>query len=269
MKTLVFGATGYLGKHISRHLAQTGHEVTAVIRSPQGAAALEAMGIKTVIGDLGDQQHLDQYGRDHDAIVWAAQLMLEDESRVIDAFLANLKGTGKALIFTGGTSLLSERTDGDWSENNYAEDEVFTPRRQIAPRLEIENRVRAAAADGVRAMCIRPPLVWGNGGSKVIADIFHSAKKTGAACYVGRGLNVYSNVHVDDLAVVYGLALEKGVAGALYHAVSGETNYRTLAEYVAGQLQVPTRSVTVAEAAEIWDKFMGPIVAQQKDVSQQ
>ena len=260
MKILLLGATGYIGKHVAARLIAAGHSVTGFIRNTRSADSLEAAGITTLHGDLSDDAQLTSLGHDHDAIVWAAQLMLEDEQRVVSAMLRNLEGSNKPFIFTSGTSLLSERTDGDWSENTYAEDDTFPPRRQIAPRLEIENMVRASAARGIRSLCIRPPLVWGHGGSKVIADLYHSAAKTGAVCYVGRGLNVYSNVHVDDLAEVYRLALEKGVAGALYHAVSGETSYRSLAEKIGRHLDAPTRSVTVSEAAEIWDKFMGPIV---------
>jgi nucleoside-diphosphate-sugar epimerase len=64
-----------------------------------------------------------------------------------------------------------------------------------------------------------------------------------------------SNVHVDDLAEVYRLALEEGVAGALYHAVAGELNNRTLAEAVARDLDVPVRSVNFAEGVRRWGKF--------------
>lgn len=96
----------------------------------------------------------------------------------------------------------------------------------------------------------------------MIADFYHSARKTGAVCYVGRGLNVYSNVHVDDLAELYRLALEKGKAGALYFGVSGELSYGMMARVIAQHLGLPTRSVTVEEACEIWDKFMGKIVLQ-------
>lgn len=260
MNIIIFGASGYIGSHAASRLLSAGHSVTAVVRRPGSVSRLESEGARVVVADLDDDQRLAEFGPGHDGIIWAAQLMLEDEGRVVGALLDNLAGTGKAFVFTSGTSLLSQRTDGDWSENTYTEEEAFPPRRQIAPRLEIESLVRAAVGRGIRGMCVRPPLVWGNGGSKVIADLYHSAVKTGAVCYVGRGLNVYSNVHVEDLAELYRLALEKGAAGALYHAVAGETAYRTIAERIASHLGVPTRGVSVSEAAEIWDRFMGPIV---------
>jgi nucleoside-diphosphate-sugar epimerase len=155
---------------------------------------------------------------------------------------------------------MSIPTNGDWIENNFAEDEPFTPRRQIAPRLEIENKVRAAGNSGFRTIVVRPPLIWGNGGSKIISDLYHSAKTTGSVCYIGRGLNVYSNVHVDDLAELYRLAIVKGVSGALYHAVSGEVSYGVMADRIAGHLGVSSRSITIEEGCDIWDKFMASIV---------
>ncbi|MFA5632626.1 MAG: NAD-dependent epimerase/dehydratase family protein [Porticoccaceae bacterium] len=260
MKVIVYGGSGYIGKHAVLRLVADGHEVTAFARSETSARAVAALGATAAIGDLDDLAATMDVVRAHDAVVWVAQLMLEDERRVVGAMLDALADTGKTFIFTSGTSLLSIPTNGDWIENNYAEDEPFTPRRQIAPRLDIENMVRDAGQRGVRAMVVRPPLVWGNGGSKIISDFYHSARATGAVCYIGRGLNVYSNVHVDDLAALYSLAIDKGVSGALYHAVTGEVSYGVMADTIARHLGVPARSVTIEEGCDIWDKFMAGIV---------
>nr|WP_255643082.1 NAD-dependent epimerase/dehydratase family protein [Acidocella sp. KAb 2-4] len=257
---MVFGSTGYVGRHVTARLAEDGHAVTSYIRHASAVPGLEKIGARTVFGDLEDLSALPDIIAAQDAVIWMAQLMHEGERRVVSALLETLRGTGKTFIFTGGTSLLSIRTDGDWDERSFAEDDVFTPRRQVAPRLEVERMVRQSTADGVRGICIRPPLIWGNGGARYIADMYHSAQATGAVCYVGRGLNLYSNVHVEDLADVYSRAIERGVGGALYHAVSGELNNRMMAEGIARHLGIGTRSVTVEESIQIWDKFTGPIV---------
>lgn len=260
MKTIVFGATGYVGLHVAKHLVASGHDVHGLARSDSSAAKLREMGITPIAGDLDDDASIPAMIADFDAVVWAAQLMLEDEERVTRIMLDALAGTGRCFIFTSGTSLMSIPTGGDWDERSFAEDEPFTPRRQIAPRLEIEKMVRDASGRGVRSMVIRPPLVWGNGGCRMIADFYHSAQLTGAVCHIGRGLNVYSNVHVDDLAELYRLAIDKGRAGALYFAVTGEVSYGVMAMVIANELSVPTRSVTVEEGCEIWDRFMARIV---------
>ena len=260
MKTLIFGASGYVGRQVTAHLAAAGHDVTGFVRREDAVALMTERGAQAQVGAVTDADLLNTLIDGHDAIVWIAQLMLDEEQRVVRAMLERLRGSGKAFIFTSGTSLLSERTDGEWIEATYAEWDSFIPRRQVAPRLAIENMVREAGKNGIRAMVIRPPLIWGYGGSQVIADYYHSAAVTGAVCHVGRGLNVYSNVHVDDLADLYERAIEQGAPGALYHCVAGETNFRSMAERIARTLGVGTRSVSVSEAIEIWDKFTGPIV---------
>ncbi len=260
MKILIFGASGYVGSHVARHLAQNGHAVSGVVRTENSGRIVLDLGATAIPGDMSDLAAINAMVRDHDAVIWAAQLMLEDELRVTAALIDALAGSDRPLLFTSGTSLMSIPTGGDWDERSFAEDEPFEPRRQIAPRLEAEKIVRQAVDRGVRGIVIRPPLIWGNGGCRMIADFYHSARQTGAVCHIGRGLNVYSNVHVDDLAELYRLALEKGRGGALYFAVSGEVSYGVMARAIADSLQVGTRSVTVEEGCEIWDRFMARIV---------
>jgi nucleoside-diphosphate-sugar epimerase len=185
---------------------------------------------------------------------------LEPEHAAVAAFLDRMVGTGKTFIFTSGTGVLGQRTGGDWSQDSFAEDDPFTPARSIARRVETEDLVRAAAARGVRGIVLRPPLVWGPGDHGHVASIYRSVARTGAACYVGRGLNCYSNVHIDDLSRLYELALEKGAPGALYHAVAGEIPNRWIAEAVARDLGVEARSLTMEEAFEVWGKFAALIV---------
>jgi nucleoside-diphosphate-sugar epimerase len=260
MRTLIFGASGYIGSHVARRLVCAGHKVTAIVRSEKSAETASGTGATAHLADIDETPAMAELLLSHDAVVWVAQLMLEDERRFVEFALRALRGTGKTFIFTSGTSLLSERTNGEWIDVSYSEYESFVPRRQIAPRLAIENMVREYATRGVRALCIRPPLIWGNGGSQAIKDLYHSADATGAVCFIGRGLNVYSNVHVEDLAELFLLAVERGVPGALYHGVSGEVSFRSMAEAVAREVGVPTRSISIAESIDVWDKFTGPIV---------
>ena len=66
-------------------------------------------------------------------------------------------------------------------------------------------------------------------------------------------------LHVDDLAELYNLAIAKGQAGAVYHAVAGEENFRTLAEAVAKARGCATKSVSAEEAIEVWGPRNAPI----------
>lgn len=262
MKIIIFGATGYLGRHIAANLTAHGHDLSGFSRNAANDATLQAMGVRAVRGDLAQIDSIPAMLEEQDVVIFAAQLMLDHEKQVTQTIVDYLAGSGKTFIFTSGTSLMSIPTGGLWDERSFAEDEPFEPKRQIAPRLINEAIARDSAQRGVRGMVIRPSLIWGNGGSQIIADLYHSARTTGAVCHIGRGLNVYSNIHVEELAEIYRLAIEKGEAGALYFAVSGEVAYGVMAQRIAQHLGVPTRSVTVEEACDIWDKGLGKIILQ-------
>lgn len=260
MRVLIFGASGYIGQRVARRLLGDGHSVSGFVRNDKGAEAVRAHGAAVVMGNLDDPDSTRAALEAHDAAIWLAQLTLPEEKRVVGEFLRALKNSGKTFIFTGGTSVLSELTRGEWSDNSYAETDSFPPRGPLAVRAETEYMVRTAAQFGVRAMAVRPPLVYGHGGCKVISDIYHSARQTGAVCYVGRGLNTESSVHVDDLAMLFSLALDRGRAGALYHCVAAEVSFRAMAETIARKLGTGTRSITLEEAQQIWDKFTATTV---------
>lgn len=260
MRVLVFGASGYIGRHIVRNLVDNGRSVAGVVRSEPAAAVVRDTGAEALFGDLSAPETLMNFLDGADAVIWAAQLMLEEERALVAAMLERLRDETKTFVFTSGSSVMSERTDGYWIEDTYAEDEPFVPRHQIAARLETEALVRGASNERLRTAVIRPPLVWGNGGCQIIADFYHSARVTGSVCHVGPGLNVYSNVHVEDLAELYRLVLTKGARGGLYFAVSGELPFGIVAETIARHLGVTTRRVSIEEACVIWDKFMGGIV---------
>jgi nucleoside-diphosphate-sugar epimerase len=250
MRVLIFGASGYIGQRAVRRLLDDGYAVTGFVRNETGAQTVQALGAAAIIGSLDDAAATKSALESHDAALWLAQLTLPEEKRVIGEFLKTVRNSGKTFVFTGGASVLSEPTKGEWSDKSFAETDSFIPRAPLAIRAETEYAVRTAAQFGVRSIAVRPPLVYGHGGCKVISDLYHSARKTGAVCYVGRGLNAY----------LFSLALERGKPGALYHCVAAEASFRAMAETIAKGLGVGTRSVTVEEAQEIWDKFSGSTV---------
>ncbi|HEV2652724.1 MAG TPA: NAD-dependent epimerase/dehydratase family protein [Rhizomicrobium sp.] len=260
MQVFLIGAGGYLGSALCRCFRAAGHTVVALARSQEREIAFRHDGLETIRGDLSDHEVLASSALKADATIFAAAVPFDIEMPTIRPILENLSGTKKPFILTTGTAVLSHETPhGEWREENYGEDDPFTPPAWIATRVQTENFVRSAAKSDVRAMVVRPPLIWGHGGSKQIPAIFDSVRKTGSACYIGAGLNLYSHVHVDDLADVYRLAIERGVAGALYHAVAGEANFRALAEAAAQAMGTRSRSVSLEEAKAIWGDFIGPL----------
>ena len=78
--------------------------------------------------------------------------------------------------------------------------------------------LRAARSRGI---VIRPGWVYGRGGGTAGAWV-DSAKTQRRVRVPGDGKARWSPVHVDDLAELYTLALEKAPAGGIYNGTSGE-----------------------------------------------
>ncbi|WP_319448735.1 MULTISPECIES: NAD-dependent epimerase/dehydratase family protein [unclassified Mycobacterium] len=255
MKTLVVGATGYLGSAIARNLNLHGAETYGLARSPEKSAQLTAAGVRPFDGGLDDIGQRKALVEPFDVIVLAAAMPFDLEYEVVSSLVDLCRGSRRHLILTSGTGVLAiDSKDGRWNENTFAEDDPFPFPASFAreARLKTEDLVRAAAADGLHTTVVRPPLLYGHGGSSQVPMIFDSVSKTGDASYIGHGLNLYSNVHVDDAADVFRLAIEKGTPGALYHAVAGEADYRSIAEAVATVSGCKAQSISYEQACEIW-----------------
>ncbi|PPT75981.1 nucleoside-diphosphate sugar epimerase [Xanthomonas theicola] len=253
---LVLGATGFVGGAIVRHLVRCGHRISGLARNDVKAVQLVDAGIDPVYGDIEtDLSSVLAAARAADAVIYAAQIAPLAEQQAIVDLLEALTDTGKSFLFLSGSGVLCQRTNGAWSADSFAEDDAFVPEPLAAARIQTEQSVRAAARRGVRAMVVRPPLIWGPGDHGHVSMVYRSVSVTGAACYVGNGLATYGNVHVDDIADLFARALQSGEAGALYHAVAGEIPNRWIAEAVARDLGVPARSISMTEAAEIWGEF--------------
>ncbi|MGP3941360.1 NAD-dependent epimerase/dehydratase family protein [Streptomyces sp. 6N106] len=256
MEVFIIGATGFVGGAVARPLAGAGHHITGLARAEAAAIALEAQGITPVAGDLETRRpETISAARLADTVIYAAQADPAQETATLDELIQALAGSGRTLVFLSGSGVFLQRTAGAWSQDSFAEDDPFTVEPQATARKAVEDKVLAAAAHGIRTWVIRPGLIWGPADHGHVSMVYRSVAATGAACYVGEGLNTYSHVHVDDVTRVFGPALERGTSGALYHAVAGETANRWIAERVADDVGCGARSVDEAEAADIWGQF--------------
>jgi nucleoside-diphosphate-sugar epimerase len=253
MEILVIGATGFVGGGVARHLVGAGHRVRGLARSVESARALQQARIDPIDGWDGVPAAAAQA----DAVVVAAQLPPEAEYGTVSALLDGFTGT---FLFTSGSGVLLQRSGGAWSPDSFAEEDAFVVEPLATTRKAVEDLVRGSAARGVRAMVVRPGTIWGPGDHGHVSLVYRSVARTRSACYVGEGLNTYSHVHLADVARLHEAVLDRGVPGALYHATAGETPTRWIAERVAADLGVDTRSVTPAEAVEVWGEFEALII---------
>jgi nucleoside-diphosphate-sugar epimerase len=123
--------------------------------------------------------------------------------------------------------------------------------------VALNDTILAAAQNGVRTVVIAPTMIYGRGtGLNVhsiqVPKMIALARMSGAAKFIGRGANIWSNVQIEDLADLYLRALDRAPAGAFYYAENGECSMRQIAEAIASTMGGTVASMTMAEAAAEW-----------------
>jgi nucleoside-diphosphate-sugar epimerase len=226
MRTLVTGASGFIGGALCGQLLERGHEVSALVRR----AGSEPNGTRPVAGDLRDGPGLSQaLARERpDCVVHLAaeiasqrserkvhEVNVEGTARLVDACLAvaGEADAGPRLVFA------STVVTGDAHGALLTEEEplpVQTPygrAKQEGERLVLDS--------GLPAAVIRPSHVYGPGGWYVSELIAH-LRQPGRFAVIGRGENLWDVVHVDDVAAALVLACEHASPGAILHVVDDE-----------------------------------------------
>lgn len=214
MRVFLTGATGYIGGAVAAALAGAGHEVLALAHSDRAEAAIRARGWTPARGDLREPASLAAHAGDADAAVHAAHTGGADAADVdtaaVHAMLDALAGSGKPFVYTSGVWVLGD-TGGFLVDEEAATDR---PAALSAWRAALEPEVTGAAGRGVRAVVIRPGVVYGRGGG------LPGMLARGELPVVGDGRQRWPLVHLDDLADLYLRALE-APAGSLLHGTDG------------------------------------------------
>jgi nucleoside-diphosphate-sugar epimerase len=216
MRIFLTGASGYIGTAVAERLRVAGHQVTALARSDASAAKLESAGVQPVRGDFSDPKSVGSAAGSADGVISMATTYDPSiDGPAVDAILDALAGSNKPFVYTSGIwshgDTGSKVVDETWPPN---------PAELVRWRQKVEDRVLEGAKRGIRSVVIRPAIVYGRGGG-IPAGFVESARKEGAARYVGTGKNLWPLVNVDDLADLYLLAHEKAPPGTLLLGVSG------------------------------------------------
>ena len=83
-----------------------------------------------------------------------------------------------------------------------------------------------------------------------MAMLIEAYRRSGSAVYVGDGSARWSAVHREDAAELLRLVVEKGTAGATYHAVAEEgVRMKDIVEVMGKKLQLPVKSESGPEVA--------------------
>ncbi len=192
MKIFVTGASGYIGNAVAKIFARSGHYVTGLVRSEIGAKELQRNEITPFTGTIFE---FAAQAAGADAIVHCAfenpDLDKEAVSRLIDA-------KAKTFVYTSGVWVYGNRKE------TITEKSPLKPLDFVSWRPLVEQK---ALQNG--AIVIRPAHVYGYQ-KGLIGMIFDAAAK-GNLEISGNGENHWSLVHLEDLAHLYRLAVEKGL----------------------------------------------------------
>ena len=254
MKVFVTGATGYIGGSVATRLLERGDTVIGLARSDEAAAALKKRGIEPLMGDINAYTPFVEVARRVDAVINAAN---SDNAFVVHALLDGLKGSGKTLIQTSGSSVVGAYDNGEASENTFDEDTPFTPQPEKAMRVAIDEQVLDATEDNIRTIVIRPTLIYGRGlgvaaTSIQLPRLIDVARKHGVPRHVGPGANIWGHVHIADVVSLYLLALDKAEPGSLFYAENGEASFKAVTQSIGRMLGLgeKTQDWPIGEAVE-------------------
>jgi nucleoside-diphosphate-sugar epimerase len=250
MRVFVTGATGFVGSAIVGELIAAGHSVLGLARSDAGAESVVAAGAEVHRGDLEDLENLRSGAAAADAVIHTGfvhdfarfQEVCEIDRRAIAVLGSALAGSDRPLIITSGTAVV--RMPGRLTTEDDAPD---SPN----PRIASEQAAAAVAAQGARVVVMRLSQIHDPLKQGLVTYLIAVAREKGVSAYIGEGTNRWPAAHRRDAARLYRLALEKGSAGARYHAVAEEgVSLRAIAEAIGRGLKVPVVVKSPEEAAE-------------------
>ncbi len=223
MKYFVTGATGFVGGRVARLLVAEGHTVHALVRRPEKAADLAALGVTLFPGDVTDAASVRAGMAGTDGVFHIAgwyKLGLRDKS---DGERVNVQGTRHVLtamrdlgIAKGVyTSTLAVNSD----THGVLVDESYHFRGQ---HLSEYDRTKAAAHDlalefmaaGLPLVIVMPGLIYGPGDTSGFGEAVAQFRRGQLPMLPDQQRLAFA--HVDDVARAHLLAMDKGHAGQSY-----------------------------------------------------
>jgi nucleoside-diphosphate-sugar epimerase len=126
-------------------------------------------------------------------------------------------------------------------------------------RVALDRAVLEAADTGIVASVICPTMIYGPGlglkpESAQVPMLITAARRRRGAAVVGRGLNRWANVHIEDLCELYRLLATGAVPRGFYFAENGEAALIDIARSINASLHTsdePT-SLSIRESIALW-----------------
>jgi dihydroflavonol-4-reductase len=227
MKTLITGATGFVGSAVLRRLIASGHDVRALIRPESDRRNITGLPVEIVHGDLTDRPSLDRGMKGCSALFHVAADYRLWVGRPQEMYQVNVEGTRNVMhaalnagvervVYTSSVATLGLAADG-----RPADEETPTSLKDVVGHYKRSKYLaeaevkRFADEQGLPVVIVNPSTPVGPRDIKPTPTgrIIIDAASGRMPAYVDTGLNL---VHVDDVAIGHLLALERGKVGDRY-----------------------------------------------------
>jgi nucleoside-diphosphate-sugar epimerase len=257
MRYFLTGATGFLGGALARHLAAAGHHVTALVRDPAKAAALssagpppasappDAAGIAFVKGDITDKESMRAPMTGVDGVfhcaAWYKVGVSAEETATAER--TNVGGTRNVLelmrelripkgVYTSTVAIFSDTEGREPDESYYHAGPFLSEYDRTKWRAHYEVAV-PMAREGLPLVILQPGVIYGPGDTSGVRAAFVQYLQGKLAGIPAK--TAFSWAHVDDVADVHILAMEKGRPGESY-IVAGPSHTMTEAFEMAREI---------------------------------
>lgn len=242
MHVFVTGASGYIGNAVARAFSRSGHKVFGLVRSEKSAQEIQKSEIHPLIGTFENPPSIHP-----EAIVHCAYESGDKEMVAVNALL---KLKPKIFVYTSGV----------WVYGNTKHADETTPPAPLSIaqyRLPVEEKVLQH-----NGIIIRPAHVYGYDRG-LFAMIFETAT------IVGNGENHWSIVHVEDLAALYVLAVEKKLTKTILNGTETSVKMKTVAEAIGKVSQSKVRYLPIPEAQKLYGSLTEGLAVDQQNISSQ
>ncbi len=234
----VTGATGFLGGHLARSLARSGHHVRALVRRvPKAGLLLEEPNIKFVEGDLINASDVLR-ASEGCALFYHIGALYRSAKEPDSAFHdVNVNGTKNVLDAARRHAPLrvvhcsTIGVHGDVAEVPANENTPFRP-HDVYQRTKLEGELlaQAAAKEGLPVAIFRPAAIYGPGDTRFL-KLFKGIR-SGRFRMLGSGDILYHMTYVADLVDGVILCGEHPAAVGQVYILAGP-RYTTLNELMA------------------------------------
>ena len=247
MRYLVTGATGFLGKRVTRLLVAEGHEVTALVRHPDRAQDLAALGVRLCEGDVTLKESVRPAMAGADGVFHIASWCKADAREAAAAEPVNVGGTHNVLtlmkelgipkgVYTSTLAVYGDTRGRTVDERHHHEgpwpNEADRTRGRAYHQVA-EPLMRA----GLPLVTLLPGLIYGPGDPGPLRALFTQYLR-GKISVLPAGTS-YCWSHVDGAARAHLAAMEKGSPGEAYIVAGAPHTLRQVFQIAEGITGIP------------------------------